>query len=111
MTETMKPQIRKLTDSRKSISGAYSDRSFFPRYRRNRYLKMAYIDVPPGAKGTSHIHLGEELVYTIKGKAVLNIDGEDSFARGRYLFFDPPGRGAPGPGSGERELGGGGRLL
>jgi quercetin dioxygenase-like cupin family protein len=91
MTETMKPRIRKLTGLKEEHFGGIFRQVFFsPETTGNRHLKIAYIDVPPGATGTPHVHLGEELVYTIKGKAALTIDGEDHLLEEGTCFLIPP---------------------
>lgn len=56
----------------------------------NNFLKMAYINLPPGAKGAPHIHLGEEGVYTIQGKCILRIDGKDHLLEEGSAFLIPP---------------------
>jgi hypothetical protein len=39
---------------------------------------MAYIDVPPGSVGTPHVHLGEEIVYTLASFGIRqNLERED----------------------------------
>ena len=63
---------------------------FSPSETGNNFLKMAYIDVPAGAKGTAHIHLGEEVVFTLKGKATLRIDGQDYLLEEGSAFLIPP---------------------
>ena len=71
--------------------GQISRQVFFsPETSRTRYLKMAYIDVPPGSVGTPHVHLGEEIVYTIKGKAILTLDDHDYLLEEGTCFLIPP---------------------
>jgi quercetin dioxygenase-like cupin family protein len=91
MTENKTPQIRKIEGLKEEQFGEISRLVFFsPETTGNRYLKMAHIDVPPGATGTAHVHLGEELVYTIKGKARITIDGEDYLLEQDTCFLIPP---------------------
>jgi quercetin dioxygenase-like cupin family protein len=63
---------------------------FSPETTGNRFLKMAYIDVPPGSTGTAHVHLGEEVVYTIQGKATLSINGYEYLLEAGTCFLIPP---------------------
>ena len=91
MTEPSKLRIRKVEGLKEERFGGISRRVFFsPATTGNRYLKMAYLDVPPGATGTPHVHLGEELVYTIQGKASLTIDGEEHLLEEGTCFLIPP---------------------
>ena len=91
MTKTTRPQIKKIEGLKQEHFGGISRQVFFsPETTGNRYLKMAYIDVPPGAVGTPHVHLGEELVYTIKGKASIHIDGVDHLLEAGTCFLIPP---------------------
>jgi quercetin dioxygenase-like cupin family protein len=91
MTKISKPRVRKMEGLKQEQFGGIFRQVFFsPETTGNRYLKMAYIDVPPGAEGTSHVHLGEELVYTIKGKASLTIDGEEHLLEEGTCFLIPP---------------------
>lgn len=91
LTEPSKLRIRKVEGLKEERFGGISRRVFFsPATTGNRYLKMAYLDVPPGATGTPHVHLGEELVYTIQGKASLTIDGEDHLLEEGTCFLIPP---------------------
>lgn len=91
MTGTSKLRIRKVEGLKEERFGGISRRVFFsPATTGNRYLKMAYLDVAPGATGTPHVHLGEELVYTIQGKASLTIDGEDHLLEEGTCFLIPP---------------------
>jgi quercetin dioxygenase-like cupin family protein len=71
--------------------GQVSRQVFFsPKTTCNKFLKMALVDVPPGSQGTPHVHLGEEIVYTIKGKAILTIDGKDYTLEEGTCFLIPP---------------------
>ena len=63
---------------------------FSPSETGNNFLKMAYIDVPAGSKGAPHIHLGEEVVFTLKGKAILRIHGKDYLLEEGSAFLIPP---------------------
>ena len=91
MTKTDHPQIKKIEGLKEEHFGGIFRQVFFsPETNGNRYLKMAYIDVPPGAVGTPHVHLGEELVYTIQGKASLTIDGKEHLLEEGACFMIPP---------------------
>lgn len=91
MTEATSGFIRKVEGLKEERFGGISRRVFFsPETTQNRYLKMAFIDVPPGATGTPHLHLGEELVYTIKGKASITIDGKEHLLEEGTCFLIPP---------------------
>jgi len=63
---------------------------FSPTETGNNFLKMAYVNLPPGSKGAAHIHLGEEAVYTIQGKCILRIDGKDHLLEDGSAFIIPP---------------------
>jgi len=63
---------------------------FSPSTTGNTFQKLAYIDVPPGSVGTAHVHLGEEVVFTLKGRAVLTIEGEDHVLESGTAFLIPP---------------------
>jgi len=63
---------------------------FSPTETGNNFLKLAYINLPPGSQGASHIHLGEEAVYTIQGKCILRIDGKDHLLEEGSAFIIPP---------------------
>ena len=63
---------------------------FSPSTTGNAFQKLAYLDVPPGSVGTAHVHLGEEVVFTLKGRAVLTIDGEEHLLEGGTAFLIPP---------------------
>jgi len=91
MTDTSRPRLKKIEGLKQEHFGGVFRQVFFsPESTGNRYLKMAYLDVPPGAKGTPHVHLGEELVYTIQGKASLTIDGEEYLLEEGTCFLIPP---------------------
>jgi len=84
-------EIRKVRNLKQEHFGQISRQVFFsPETTGTRYLKMAYIDVPPGSAGSPHVHLGEEIVYTIKGKAILTIDGHDYLLEAGTCFLIPP---------------------
>ena len=86
-----KPQIQRIEGLKEEHFGEIFRQVFFsPETTGNRYLKMAYIDVPPGAKGTPHVHLGEEMVYTIKGKALFQIEDKDYLVEEGTCFLIPP---------------------
>jgi len=78
----MEPQkgieVKRLEGLKEERFGQISRRVFFsPRTTGNSFLKMAFIEVPPGSAGTAHVHLGEEVFYTIKGRAILTVDGRE----------------------------------
>lgn len=84
-------EIKKIGGLKEEHFGQVFRQVFFsPQSSGNRFLKMAYIDVPPGATGTSHVHLGEEIVYTIKGNAILTVDGRDYLLEAGTCFLIPP---------------------
>ena len=84
-------EIKRVENLKQEHFGQIFRQVFFsPKTTGTRYLKMAYIDVPPGAVGTSHVHLGEEVVYTIKGKAILTIEGDDYLLEEGTCFLIPP---------------------
>jgi quercetin dioxygenase-like cupin family protein len=85
------PQIKHMEGLKEEHFGQIFRQVFFsPQTTGNRFLKMAYIDVPLGAKGTSHVHLGEEIVYTIKGKVSFQVDGKDYLLEENTCFLIPP---------------------
>jgi quercetin dioxygenase-like cupin family protein len=91
MDRENKPQIKRIEGLKEEHFGQIFRQVFFsPQTSGNRFLKMAYIDVPPGAKGTSHIHLGEEMVYTIKGKVIFQVEGKDYLLDENTCFLIPP---------------------
>ena len=87
----IKPQIKKLESLKEEHFGQIFRQVFFsPKTTGNNFLKMAYIDVPSGASGTPHVHLGEELVYTIQGKAIFTFDGKEYLVEEGTCFLIPP---------------------
>ena len=91
MTSGKGPQVRKAEGLKQEQFGKVFRQVFFsPKTTCNRYLKMAYIDVPPGSVGTGHVHLGEEMVYTIKGKAILTLEGTEYLLEEGTCFLIPP---------------------
>ena len=83
--------IKKVENLKQEHFGQIFRQVFFsPKTTGNSYMKMAYIDVPPGSVGTSHVHLGEEVVYTIKGSAILTIEGHDYHLDEGTCFLIPP---------------------
>jgi quercetin dioxygenase-like cupin family protein len=91
MTDAKGPVLRRTEGLKKEQFGQVFRQVFFsPKTTCNRYLKMAYIDVPPGSVGTAHVHLGEEVVYTIKGKAIITIEGRDHLLEPGTCFLIPP---------------------
>ena len=91
------PQLRKVENLKvEHFGGIFRQVFFSPETTGNNFLKMAYLNVPPGAVGT-HVHLGEEIVFTISGKAILVIDGKDWVLEPNTCFLIPadvphPGR-------------------
>jgi quercetin dioxygenase-like cupin family protein len=86
-----KPQIKRIEGLKEEHFGQIFRQVFFsPQTTGNSFLKMAYIDVSPGALGTSHVHLGEEMVYTIKGKAIFQVDDKDYLLEEGTGFLIPP---------------------
>jgi quercetin dioxygenase-like cupin family protein len=91
MSLKTKPQIKRVKGLKEEHFGQIVRQVFFsPKTTCNNFLKMAYIDVPPGSTGTPHVHLGEEIVYTIKGKAILTIDKQDYILEEGTCFLIPP---------------------
>ena len=91
MSHGKEPQIRKLEGLKEEHFGQLTRQVFFsPKTTHNSYLKMAYVNAPPGSAGTPHVHLGEEIVYTISGKAISTIDGQDYVLEGGTCFLIPP---------------------
>ncbi len=56
----------------------------------NNFLKLSVINVPSGAQGTSHVHLGEEVVYTLKGEVKLLANGKEYVLEEGSAFVIPP---------------------
>jgi quercetin dioxygenase-like cupin family protein len=75
---------------------------FSPETTGNRRLKMAYLEVPPGSQGTAHLHLGEEVVYTISGRATLAAGGEEYLLEPGTCCLIPPGVAHPARVHGDR---------
>ena len=85
------PMKRDLNDLRSEFFGeVFRQVIFSPSTTGNNFQKLAYIDVPPGAVGTAHVHLGDEVVFTIKGTAILTIDGEEHRLEAGTAFLIPP---------------------
>lgn len=89
------PQLRTIKDLAKNAHKEHFGQIsrnvvFSPKTSGSNFMKMAYVEVPPGSVGSSHVHLGEELVYTIKGKAVLTIEGVDYLLEEGSFFQIPP---------------------
>jgi quercetin dioxygenase-like cupin family protein len=86
-----KPEIRRIKGLKEERFGQLTRQVFFsPKTTCNSYLKMAYIEASPGSVGAPHIHLGEEIVYTLKGKAISTIDGQDYLLEENTCFLIPP---------------------
>jgi len=91
MNSEIKPQIRRVEGLKEEHFGQIFRQVFFsPQTTGNHYLKMAYIDIPPGSVGTSHIHLGEEMVYTIKGQAIIQMGNKEYLLEAGTCFLIPP---------------------
>ncbi|MGI6091627.1 MAG: cupin domain-containing protein [Veillonellaceae bacterium] len=84
------PEIKKLEILKQEQFGQIFRQVFFsPRTTCSNFLKMAFLDVPPGSVGTPHIHLGDEIVYTIKGKAILTISDNEYVLEPGTCFLIP----------------------
>ena len=91
MNHKKKPEIRRMEGLKEERFGQLSRHVFFsPKTTCNSYLKMAFIEAPPGSVGTPHIHLGEEIVYTLRGKAITTVDGQDYILDEGTCFLIPP---------------------
>jgi len=95
--EAGRMEIKKVVLSRKlggikkeEFGGMFRMVLFSPTETGNNFLKMAYLNLPPGSKGEAHIHLGEEAVYTIRGKCVLRIEGKEHPLEEGSGFIIPP---------------------
>lgn len=85
------PMKRDLEDLRSEFFGEVLRQVIFsPSTTGNNFQKLAYLNVPPGAVGTAHVHLGEEVVFTIKGAAILTIDGQEHRLEAGTAFLIPP---------------------
>jgi quercetin dioxygenase-like cupin family protein len=85
-------EIKKVKNLKQEHSGDIFRHVFFsPKTTCNSYLKMAYVEVPAGSIVPPHVHLGEEIVYTIKGKVNVTIDGHDYLLEEGTCFLIPPG--------------------
>jgi quercetin dioxygenase-like cupin family protein len=83
--------VRKVAGLKTESFGQISRQVFFsPKTTGNKYLKMAFLSVPPGSSGAPHIHLGEEIVYTIQGRAVLSVDGVEYVLEAGSCVLIPP---------------------
>ena len=91
MTHRKKPEIRRIEGLKEERFGQLTRHVFFsPKTTCNSYLKVAYIEASPGSVGTPHVHLGEEIVYTLKGKAISAIDGRDYLMEKGTCLLIPP---------------------
>lgn len=82
---------RDLEDLRSEFFGeVFRQVIFSPTTTGNNFQKLAYLDVPPGAVGTAHVHLGDEVVFTLKGAAILTIDGVEHRLDAGTAFLIPP---------------------
>lgn len=91
MEFTSKPEVKELKDLKTEQFGQVARQLLYsPTTSCNNFLKMAYINVAPGGKGTPHVHLGEEIVFTLQGKAVFTIEGEKYVVEKDTCFMIPP---------------------
>jgi quercetin dioxygenase-like cupin family protein len=91
MSSKKEPELRRIEGLKEERFGQISRQVFFsPETTCNRYLKMAYIESPPGSVGTPHVHLGEEIVYALRGKAIFAIDGKDYVMEKGTCLLIPP---------------------
>lgn len=83
---------KKLSEGSRENLGSEVSREVLisPSETGNSYLKMAYVNVPPGARGTPHVHLGEEVVFTLKGEATLHANGKDYVLEEGTAVLIPP---------------------
>lgn len=87
-----RPEIKRLQGREKEYFGQLARQVFFsPKTTCNKYIKMAYVEAQPGSTGTPHIHLGEEIAYTIKGRAILIAAGKEYLLEEGTCFLIPPG--------------------
>jgi len=86
-----------LKDSQPETLGEHVTRKvlFSPSKTENNFLKLAYLDVPSGAKTAPHIHLGEEAIFTLQGKAILKIEDKEYILEEGTAFIVPPDVGHP----------------
>lgn len=63
---------------------------FSPSETGNNFQKLAYINLPPGSQGAVHVHLGEEVVFTLQGKCILRINGKNHILDEGSAFIIPP---------------------
>ena len=61
----------------------------------NRFLRLVYVTGQPGGKGKVHTHPGEEVIFTIQGKAAVTIEGECFALEANTAFIVPPGKEHP----------------
>ncbi len=91
MEFTSRPEIKKLENLKVEQFGQVARQVLFsPKTTCNNFLKMAYINVPPGSAGTPHVHLGEEIVFTLSGKVILTIEGKEYLLEAGTCFMIPP---------------------
>ena len=85
-------KIRKADTLRREVFGKGVSREVFfsPEAGESTYQKMAIVDIVPGSVGLAHVHLGEEIVYTIRGKAVLECDGKEYLLEEGSCCLIPP---------------------
>jgi quercetin dioxygenase-like cupin family protein len=88
----MKGSIVKVSEVNPEAFGTVS-RWFLisPKVGNSTYQRMAYLEGKPGTKGTLHTHPGDEVLFTISGRANVKIDGEDHFLSPGEAISIPPG--------------------
>lgn len=92
MAEPMDQPLKvTLEKSRLESLGELRRKVFFsPTLTGTRYLKLAYVEGPPGARGAVHTHLGEEAVFTLQGRCILTINGVEHLLEKDTAFLIPP---------------------
>jgi quercetin dioxygenase-like cupin family protein len=57
----------------------------------DRKLQAFYVEFPEPSKASEpHRHAGAELIYVLRGRLVVNVDGEDTgLDEGDAMYFDP----------------------
>ena len=56
----------------------------------DRKIQAFYVEFPPSKASEPHRHDGAELIYVLKGKLVVNADGDNTaLDEGDAMYFDP----------------------